>query len=75
MDCHSNIVHRLHTQVLCHESREAFTNPDHFRIDFVVRPSVCYRHVVVKPNVPAPLSLALFLPCRRYDNLTPTRSS
>jgi hypothetical protein len=47
------------------ESREAFTNPDHFRIAFVVRPSVCYPQVAGESNVPATLSLALFLPCRR----------
>ena len=47
------------------ESREAFTNPDHFRIAFVVRPSVCYPELAREPNVPATLSLALFLPCRR----------
>ncbi|HBR51581.1 MAG TPA: hypothetical protein DEA71_16025 [Nitrospira sp.] len=53
------------TPVAFLESREAFTNPDHFRIAFVVRPSVCYPEVAREPNVPAILSLALFLPCRR----------
>ena len=47
------------------EGREAFTNPDHFRIAFVVRPSVWYPQVAREPNVPATLSLALFLPCCR----------
>lgn len=48
---------------------------DNFSIDFVARLSVCYLRVDGNPNVPATLSLALFLPCRRYGNLTPTRYS